>query len=59
MPLAAFDPSPMPFVALMALGFLVGIGGHVYRSPAAVATGIALILAATVVLPLLIFGNDR
>ncbi len=47
-----FDPSPMPFIALMALGFLIGVGGHVYRSRLAIATGIGLIFVATVMLPL-------
>ena len=31
-PLAAFDPSPVPFVILMAAGFLIGGVGHVYQS---------------------------
>ena len=51
-PLAEFDPSPLPFVALMGLGFLIGIGGHLYRSRAAIASGIALVVLATVLLPL-------
>ena len=38
--LAAFEPSPLPFIALMALGFAIGIGGHVYKSRTAIATGI-------------------
>ncbi len=50
--LAAFAPSPVPFVALMALGFLVGVAGHVYRSRPAIATGIGLIFIATLPLPL-------
>ncbi len=48
----AFDPSPVPFILLMALGFLVGTAGHVYKSNAAIALGIALIAIATVLLPL-------
>ena len=58
MPFAAFDPSPGPFIALMALGFLVGTLGHVYRSRTAVAVGIALIFMATLLLPLLIYATD-
>jgi hypothetical protein len=50
--LAAFTPSPLPFIALMALGFLVGTAGHLYKSNAAIATGIAMIVLATVLLPL-------
>ena len=44
-PLAAFDPSPVPFVVLMAAGFLLG--------------GIGLIFMATLGLPLGIYLSDR
>ena len=47
MPLAAFDPSPTPFVVLMGVGFLVGTIGHVYKSKTLIATGIGLIFMAT------------
>jgi len=57
--LAAFEPSPLPFIALMALGFLVGIGGHVYRSNVAIATGIGMIFVATLLLPLGLYLSDR
>ncbi len=56
---AAFDPSPVPFIVLMAVGFLVGVGGHVYKSRAAVATGIGLIFIATLLLPLALYLSDR
>jgi uncharacterized membrane protein len=59
MPLAAFDPSPVPFVALMAIGFLVGAIGHVYKSNSLIATGIGLIFLATVGLPLGIYLSGR
>ena len=55
---AAFDPSPVPFIVLMALGFLVGVGGHVYKSRAAIATGIGLIFIATLLLPLALYATD-
>jgi hypothetical protein len=57
--LAAFTPSPVPFIVLMALGFLVGTAGHVYKSPAAIATGIGMIFLATVGLPLGIYLAGR
>jgi len=57
--LAAFEPSPLPFIALMALGFLVGIAGHVYRSNVAIATGIGMIFVATLLLPLGLYLTDR
>jgi hypothetical protein len=56
--LAAFAPSPVPFIALMALGFLVGVGGHIYGSRPAIATGIGLIFIATLLLPLAIYSTD-
>ena len=46
------DESPLPFAALMGLGFLVGIAGHLYKSPAMVVVGILLIFLATILLPL-------
>jgi hypothetical protein len=56
--LAAFDPSPLPFIALMGLGFVVGVGGHVYGSRTAVATGIAMIFLATLLLPLGLYLSE-
>jgi hypothetical protein len=58
-PLAAFDPSPVPFVVLMAAGFLIGGVGHVYKSKTLIATGIGLIFMATLGLPLGIYLSDR
>jgi hypothetical protein len=58
-PLAAFNPSPTPFVVLMAVGFVVGAVGHVYQSKTLVATGIGLIFMATLGLPLAIYLSDR
>ena len=52
MVLAAFTPSPLPFIGLMFLGFLVGAIGHVYKSKGAIATGIGMIFLATLLLPL-------
>jgi hypothetical protein len=57
-PIFAFSPSPLPFVVLMALGFVVGVTGHVYRSRAMVATGIGLIFIATLLLPLAIYATE-
>jgi uncharacterized membrane protein len=59
MSLAAFDPSPVPFVALMGIGFLIGAIGHVYKSNSLIATGIGLIFLATVGLPLGIYLSGR
>ena len=56
--LAAFAPSPAPFIALMALGFVVGVAGHVYKSRPAIATGIGMIFIATLLLPLAVHATD-
>ncbi len=56
---AVFDPSPLPFIALMALGFVVGVAGHVYGSKTAVATGIGMIFLATVLLPLGLYLSEE
>ena len=40
------EPSPTPFAALMALGFLIGCAGHLYKSPATIAIGIAIAFVA-------------
>jgi hypothetical protein len=57
--LAAFSPSPTPFLVLMLVGFLVGTAGHVFRSRATIVAGIGMILLATVLLPLGIYLADR
>ena len=56
--LAAFAPSPAPFIALMALGFVIGVTGHVYKSRPVIATGIGLIFIATLLLPLAVNATD-
>jgi hypothetical protein len=56
--LAAFSPSPVPFIVLMAIGFVVGVAGHVYGSRAVVATGIGMIFIATLLLPLALYAMD-
>jgi hypothetical protein len=57
--LAVFDPSPLPFIALMGLGFVVGVAGHIYGSRTAVATGIAMIFLATILLPLGLYLSEE
>jgi len=57
--LAAFDPSPVPFVILMGAGFLIGGLGHLYKSKTMIITGIGLIFMATLGLPLGLYLSDR
>ena len=47
-----FGTDPRPFVALMLVGFIVGIAGHLTRTKALVALGIGLIFLGTFLLPL-------
>ncbi len=49
-----FRVSPRAFVAVLGAGFLIGVAGHVLRSRAMVAFGIALIFGATVLVPVLL-----
>ena len=43
---------PRPYVALMLVGFVIGVVGHIVRVKALVALGIGLIFLATFLLPL-------
>jgi len=53
-PLAALFPhSPGPYIALMLIGFLVGILGHLFKVRWLVAAGIALIFLGALLFPLL------
>ena len=52
-PLAALFPhSPGPYIALMLIGFLVGILGHLFKVRWLVAAGIALIFLGAFLFPL-------
>jgi hypothetical protein len=57
--LAVFEPDPLPFIVLMGIGFVVGVGGHIYKSKTAVAAGIGMIFVATILLPLGLYLNDH
>jgi hypothetical protein len=47
-----FRVSPSFFLALLGLGFVVGVFGHLVRSRVLVAAGVLLVFAATVFLPI-------
>jgi hypothetical protein len=49
-----FRVSPRAFLAILLAGFLIGVAGHVLRSRAMVAFGIALVFGATVLVPVLL-----
>ena len=56
-PVPTGDPNLSAFIAVMFVGFLVGVLGHIYKSKTAVATGIALIFLATIGLPIVLHGG--
>jgi hypothetical protein len=47
-----------PYLVLMLAGFVVGAGGHLYRSRFVVAIGIAMIFLATLLLPLAVIATE-
>ena len=47
-----FRVSPMFFLVLLGLGFLIGTLGHIVKSKTLIAAGILLIFAATIFVPL-------
>jgi hypothetical protein len=51
------DPAVGGYIALMFIGFVVGIAGHIVRSKTLIATGIGLIFMAVIVLPLIFLGG--
>lgn len=51
------EPSLAPYVVGIAVGFAIGTFGHVIRSRTLIASGIAIIFAVAVVLPLLGVGD--
>jgi hypothetical protein len=58
-PVPTGDPQIGVYIALLALGFLIGTIGHIVRSSALVAVGIGLIFLGVIVLPLLAHGGGE
>ena len=59
-PLADVLPDTItPYISLMILGFFVGSFGHLTRSRLVVAIGIAMIFAATLLLPLAVIATEE
>ena len=59
-PLADLLPNTItPYLLLMLAGFVVGTAGHIYRSKVVVAVGIAMIFAATLLLPLAVIATEE
>jgi biotin transporter BioY len=53
------QPNPLPLAALVILGFVVGIAGHLYGSKTAIIAGIGLVVLGSVGLPVLLYVTDR
>jgi biotin transporter BioY len=53
------QPNPLPLAALVILGFVVGIAGHLYRSKTAIIAGIGLVVLGSIGLPVLLYVSDR
>jgi hypothetical protein len=47
-----FEISPSFFIVLLGLGFVIGTFGHIVKSRTLVATGVILVFAATVFIPI-------
>ena len=59
-PLADLLPDTItPYISLMIVGFFVGSFGHMTRSRPIVAVGIAMIFAATLLLPLAVIATEE
>ena len=56
--MSSLKDSPGIFIGLMAIGFVVGAAGHVYKNQFAVGAGIFLIFSATLLLPALVYFTD-
>jgi hypothetical protein len=53
------QPNPLPLAVVVILGFLVGIGGHLYGSKTAILAGIGLVMLGSIGLPVALYLSDR
>lgn len=51
LPAAALPHSPGAYIAIVLVGFAIGIGGHLFRQRWLVAVGIALVVLGALALP--------
>lgn len=52
MPRAPLDPSIVPSLTLFAIGFGIGVIGHIVKSKTLIASGLAVVYVAIVFLPI-------
>jgi hypothetical protein len=50
-----FSPNPEPYIAILGLGFMIAVLGHISQSKWLIATGLLMIFMSTVLLPLAIY----
>ena len=50
------EVQPAPFLAMFGFGFLLALGGHVYKSNFVVGLGIAIIFLSLVLIPVALFA---
>ena len=49
-----FDVQPAPFLAMFGFGFLLAMGGHIYKSQFVVGLGIAIVFLSLVLIPVVL-----
>jgi sulfite exporter TauE/SafE len=54
-----FEPRPGAFIALTVFGFIVAVIGHLTASKTIVVTGIALVFAGVLFVPLALYLSGR
>ncbi len=54
-----FAPGPGSYIALMGFGFVLAVIGHLARSKTLIATGIAIIFAAIILVPVGVYLTTR
>jgi hypothetical protein len=53
LPNRSVGTDPKPYIAVFAIGFLLGVLGHIFKVKVMVAAGVLMVFMATVVLPLI------
>ena len=48
---------PAPFLAMFGFGFLLAMGGHIYKSNFVVGLGIAIVFLSLVLVPVALFAS--
>ena len=51
------DVQPAPFLAMFGFGFLLALGGHIYKSNFVVGLGIAIVFLSLVLIPVALFAS--